>query len=91
MGINFENPLDNNQKSVVTIGSVDYNEIEGGQDGLNYYTNLAIGQWGLLMDDFMYADMDMTGDHYAKIALIDSGNFSIQIPDSMFQNVMKQM
>ena len=62
---------------MITLGSVDYNEIQGGQDGLNYYSNLAVGKWGLLMDDFMYDDTDMTGDHFAKIAMIDSGNFSI--------------
>jgi len=36
------------------------------------------------MDDFLYNGKDMTGDHKAKIALVDSGNTSIQIPDSMF-------
>jgi len=29
------------------------------------------------MDDFLYNNLDMTGDHAAKIALIDSGNTSI--------------
>ena len=58
---------------------------------MNYYSNLAVGKWGLLMDDFMYNGIDMTGDHFAKIALIDSGNFSIQIPATMFDNVMKEM
>jgi len=29
------------------------------------------------MDDFEYNDVDMTGDHSQKIALIDSGNTSI--------------
>ena len=76
---------------MISLGAVDFNEVEGGQDGLNYYTNLAVGKWGLLMDDFMYSGIDMTGDHFAKIALIDSGNFSIQIPATMFDNVMKEM
>ena len=53
------------------------NEVEGGYDGINYYSNLAIGKWGLLMDDFLYNDIDMTGDHSAKLGLIDSGNTSI--------------
>lgn len=65
--------------------------MEGGYDGINYYSNLAIGKWGLLMDDFLYNDIDMTGDHSAKLGLIDSGNTSIQIPTSMYQRVMKEM
>lgn len=87
-GLNFENPIDTDQRSVVKIGEVDYDEVEGGEAGINYYSNLAIGKWGLLMDDFMYDDVDMTGDHSAKLAFIDSGNFSIQIPESMFNNLL---
>lgn len=44
---------------------------------MNYYQNLAIGKWGVLMDDFLYNGIDMTGDHQAKLALIDSGNTTI--------------
>ena len=36
------------------------------------------------MDDLLYNDIDVTGDHKAKLALIDSGNTSIQIPSTMF-------
>lgn len=57
---------------------------------MNYYSNLAVGKWGLLMDDFLYNGIDMTGDHTAKIALIDSGNTSIQIPNSMFELLKKE-
>jgi hypothetical protein len=91
IGLNYENPLDNNQKSVITLGNVNYDEVDGGQDGLNFYSNLAIGKWGLLMDDFMYNGVDMTGDHHAHIALVDSGNFSIQIPETMFKNLLNTM
>lgn len=77
VGINFEDPLDTDQKSIINFGSVNFEEVEGGESALNYYSNLAIGKWGLLMDDFAYNGMDLTGDHHAKIALIDSGNFSI--------------
>ena len=44
---------------------------------MNYYSNLAIGKWGLLMDDLKYANRDMSALHHAKLALIDSGNSSI--------------
>ena len=43
------------------------------------------------MDDFLYDNRDMTGKHIAKIALVDSGNTSIQIPSTIFQNTMKEM
>lgn len=59
------------------IGGINYGEIVNGEEGINYYSNLAIGKWGLLMHDFKYNDRDMTGPHVAKIALIDSGNSSI--------------
>ena len=77
VGLNYENPLDTDQKSKISIGSIDYSEIEGGQKGINYYKNKADGFWGLKMDDFLYDNVDMTGNHEAKIGLIDSGNTSI--------------
>ena len=83
--------MDNDQRSQVQIGGINYDEVGGGADGLNYYNNLAIGKWGLLMDDFLYNDIDVTGDHAAKLALIDSGNNSIQIPNTMFKNLKNEM
>lgn len=56
VGLNFENPDDTDQASTVTFGELDYNQIEGGVDGLNYYNNLGVDKWGLLMDDFLYGD-----------------------------------
>lgn len=43
------------------------------------------------MDDFLYNDIDMTGSQLGKIALIDSGNTSIQIPLTMFNKLMTEM
>lgn len=78
IGLNLENPLDTNQKSRISIGAIDYNEVEGGANGLNYYNNRAVGKWGLQMDDFLYDDKDMVkGLSGAKIGLIDTGNTSI--------------
>lgn len=77
IGLNYENPLDDKSKSQISLGFVDYDDIDGGEEGVNYYSNLAIDNWGLLMDDFLYNDTDMTGDRKAKVALIDSGNTSI--------------
>jgi hypothetical protein len=75
----------------VQIGSIDYNQIEDGINGVNYYSNLAINKWGLLMDDFLYNDVDMTRNHQAKLALVDSGNTSIQIPMTIFTNLKIEM
>jgi hypothetical protein len=91
VGINYENPLDTNQRSVITFGSIMYDEIEGGADGLTYHPNLAQGKWGLLMDLFSYNKVDLTTEHFAKIAFIDSGNFSLQIPASMHFNLKNEM
>lgn len=43
------------------------------------------------MDDFLYNDIDMTGGSGAKIGLIDSGNTSIQVPQTIFDNIMAKM
>lgn len=66
--------------SQVAFGEIVWSEIEGGQDTANYYTNLGRDKWGLLIDDFLYDNNDMTNGQSAKIALIDSGNVSIQLP-----------
>ena len=43
------------------------------------------------MDDFLYNDVDMTGNSGAKIGLIDSGNTSIQVPNTIFENLKTSM
>lgn len=44
-----------------------------------------------MMDDLLYNGVDVTGDHRAKLGLIDSGNTSIQIPNSMFLTLKAEM
>ena len=58
---------------------------------MNFYSNLAIGKWGLLMDDLKYGVRDMMVDQKGKIALIDSGNSSIQVPNSIFNTIRDEM
>jgi hypothetical protein len=77
VGLNFEDPLDSKTLSVVTIGEIDFNQIEGGIKGANVYSNLGREKWGILIDDFLYDNKDMTNNQGPKIALIDSGNSSI--------------
>jgi len=43
------------------------------------------------MDDLQYNGVDVTWDHKAHIGLIDSGNNSIQIPNTMFERVKREM
>lgn len=59
------------------MGYIDFDEIVDGEDGANYYSNLGGDYWGLMIDDFMYADQDMTDNQQAKIAFIDSANTTI--------------
>ena len=91
LGLNFEDPSEHAHKSEVHFGSFNVDEIDGGEEGVNYYSNLGNGKWGLLMDDFLYNGEDMTGNHMAHIALIDSGNSSIQLPATVFNNVKAKM
>lgn len=91
VSFNFEDPEEWSQMSQVAFGEILYSEIEGGVAGANYYTNLGREQWGLLIDDFLYNDQDMTNGQRAKIALIDSGNVSIQLPQFVWDNVLVSM
>jgi hypothetical protein len=87
VGLNFENPEDKSAVSTVTFGYWDYGEIFGGEDGLNWYPNTATSHWGVIMDDVQYNNQDIQGTVGGKLALIDSGNTSIQIPESEFKQL----
>lgn len=80
VSINYEDPEDVGQTSQIVFGEIIYSEIEGGKPYTNFYSNLGRDQWGLSIDDFLYGTLDMTNNQGAKIALIDSGNVSIQLP-----------
>ena len=60
VGFNYEPYGVPNLQSRVTFGYVAWEEIEWGEDGANYYSNLGQDKWGLMMDDFAYAGKDMT-------------------------------
>lgn len=91
VGLNFENPEDKDQVSTVTFGYWDYSEVFGGEEGLNWYPNTAKTHWGVLMDDVSYNNQDIQGSVGGKLALIDSGNTSIQIPHSEFEQLKSLM
>lgn len=66
--------------STISFGYFDYNQIKGGENGFNYYSNIGLNHWAVLMDDIKYDNHDVGGNGGGKMALIDSGNTSIQIP-----------
>ena len=77
VGLNFEDPNDRNSVSTVTFGYIDFNEVQGGEDGLNYYTNIGVDHWAVMMDDVQYNKMGLDSSAGGRMAIIDSGNTSI--------------
>lgn len=76
VGLNYEDAANKQQVSTVTFGYIDYNQIEGGQDGFNYYNNIGLNYWAVLMDDVTYIDQGL-GTSGPMMAIIDSGNTTI--------------
>ena len=60
VSFNFEDPEDASSASQVAFGEIVYTEILGGKEYTNYYSNLGRDKWGLLIDDFLYEERDMT-------------------------------
>lgn len=50
--------------------------------GFQYYSNVGLNSWAVLMDKVEYNGHAISGNGVGKMALIDSGNSSIQIPQS---------
>ena len=61
VGLNIENPSDKGSISTVTFGSWDYEQVFGGEDGLNWYPNAASSHWGIIMDDLFYGHNEIQG------------------------------
>ena len=91
VGINYEPWGVRGLQSKLTFGYLDYTQIEDGEDGLNYYSNLGRDNWGLMMDDFMYNGIDMTEGQGPKVAIIDSGNVTLQLPEFVFDNMLTEV
>ena len=58
---------------------------------MNYYNNLAVGKWGLLMDEITYDGKDMSKGVGARIGFIDSGNATIQVPQKVYRMILHEM
>lgn len=64
--------------STVSFGYVDYTEVQRGADGFQYYDNIGINHWALLLKDVQYKGVDLSdANQGARMAVIDSGNTSI--------------
>ena len=77
VGLNFEDPSDISQVSTITFGYFDYSQIQGGEEGLNYYSNIGLNHWSVHVDNFKYGKDSISGSSNGKMALVDSGNTSI--------------
>jgi len=71
---------------------MDGSQIQGGLEGLNYFSNVGVNEWALLIDHVMYdntlaIDTDDKSIVHTKLALIDSGNSSIQFPKQEFRKI----
>lgn len=91
VSLNFEDYNDRSQMSMIAFGSILVNEIEGGESGLSWYTNLGRQQWGLQIDDFLYNDEDMTNGQKAKVAIIDSRAMGIMLPEFVWDAIFVNM
>ena len=58
---------------------------------MNYYSNLGRDHWGLMMDDFMYNEIDMTEGQGPKVAIIDSANITLQLLEFVFDNMLHEV
>ena len=97
VALNYEDPLDTTQASSVGFGETDFAQVVGGEDGLETFSNVGFNEWALLVDHVMYGDMHTVDDDstqtvvHTKIALLDSGNSTIQLPDSEFRAMKAAM
>ena len=91
VGLNYEPWGVKGLTSRIHFGYVDVGEVEYGEAGLNYYSNLGRDKWGLMMDDFYYNGKDMTMGQQPKVALLDTGNITIQLPEFVFDNTLQAM
>ena len=73
VGMNLEFPRDKSKISRVTFGSIDYEEVVNGRDGLMHSTNYGVGKWALAIQEFLYSDGNlMEVKDSKKVGLIDS-------------------
>jgi hypothetical protein len=47
---------------------------------MRYYSNIGTNKWAVYMDDVQYGKKQIPNRNGGKMAIIDSGNTTIQIP-----------
>jgi hypothetical protein len=86
VGLNYEDPNDQNSVSTVSFGYYDFNQIMYGEQGLSYFDNIGLNVWALILKDMKFKSQSLqTGNQGERMAVIDSANTTIQIPTSQFQ------
>lgn len=96
VAFDFQDPEDVSQSSTVSFGYVDLSQVVNGEDGLSYFSNVGFNEWALLVDHILYNGVAADNTEgksvvHTKIALIDSGNSSIQIPEAEFRKIQATM
>ena len=81
VGLNFEDPANANQVSLITLGYFDGSLIKNGADeGLNYYNNIRNDTWSLKVDSLSYGHISLDeGESHSlgREAIIDTSNTTI--------------
>jgi len=85
VGLNFEDPANKDAVSTITFGYWDENSIKGGKDALewslDWYQNIGHDQWAVVVNSMSYDGKELHS-RTGQLALIDSANTSIQIPQT---------
>jgi hypothetical protein len=61
----------------MTIGYFDTSQVVDGDEGLNYYQNLGLGYWAVVMNEIKYDLEDLGSTKYGRLAVLDTANTSI--------------
>ena len=82
----------------IVFGEVDYSKLPLGKASLNYFSNVGQGSWAVVIDHMEYNGKNISREIdglenfvHLKIAYIDSGNSSMQIMRSDFNNLYRSI
>ena len=82
--------MDSDQESAIDFGIINFNEVVEGENGLSYHQNMGLNFWGLALNDVEYGKEPMISLD-SILAVIDTGNFTIQLPPKVFDTLFKEM
>ncbi len=85
VGINLEDPQDLSLSSTISFGYYEKERIEGGDDGLNWFTNVANDSWAVTaLTPITYDGLELSSSTKSKVAHIDTGNVHLKVPKAEF-------